>query len=314
MISAPSTGTSSPRHPRRRAVQHRTAGPPAGPRQRRLGPRGGPGLCREAGRQGADMQATGEPAEARASERSSKRGWPLWEVFVRARRGLAHNHVGSLHAPDATMALHSARDVYTRRGEGVSIWVVPSAAIVASSPDEKDAFFDRPRTRSTGTRLSTTCRRGRADMSGPRTCRRCSYALGLGDDALILGHRLAEWSPGAPDRRGRRPGQHRARPAGQARTFLTTPASLKARTATRTTSHTSATSTNSGSAAGRDPNGDFGLAMARQLLFSAYQYALYTALLDVVDATFAAIAERRSKKWPTIVNAHLGDPAGRRHG
>lgn len=67
---------------------------------------------------------------------------PLWEVFVRARRGLAHTHVGSLHAPDAELALRNARDLYTRRQEGVSIWVLPAAAITASSPDEKDAFFD----------------------------------------------------------------------------------------------------------------------------------------------------------------------------
>ena len=67
---------------------------------------------------------------------------PLWEVFVRARRGLSHTHVGSLHAPDAELALRNARDLYTRRQEGVSIWVVPASAITASSPDEKDAFFD----------------------------------------------------------------------------------------------------------------------------------------------------------------------------
>jgi ring-1,2-phenylacetyl-CoA epoxidase subunit PaaB len=67
---------------------------------------------------------------------------PLWEVFIRSKRGLSHNHVGSLHAPDAEMALRNARDVYTRRMEGVSIWVVPSATITASSPDEKDSFFD----------------------------------------------------------------------------------------------------------------------------------------------------------------------------
>jgi ring-1,2-phenylacetyl-CoA epoxidase subunit PaaB len=73
---------------------------------------------------------------------SGRRAWPLWEVFVRSKRGLSHNHVGSLHAPDAEMALRNARDVYTRRGEGVSIWVVPAAAITASSPDERDAFFD----------------------------------------------------------------------------------------------------------------------------------------------------------------------------
>ncbi len=76
------------------------------------------------------------------SQPTTERDWPLWEVFVRSRRGLNHQHVGSLHAPDAAMALRNARDVYTRRSEGVSLWVVPAAAIVASSPDEKDSFFD----------------------------------------------------------------------------------------------------------------------------------------------------------------------------
>jgi ring-1,2-phenylacetyl-CoA epoxidase subunit PaaB len=52
--------------------------------------------------------------------------WPLWEVFVRSKQGLEHKHCGSLHAADAAQALQMARDVYTRRQEGVSIWVVPS--------------------------------------------------------------------------------------------------------------------------------------------------------------------------------------------
>jgi ring-1,2-phenylacetyl-CoA epoxidase subunit PaaB len=65
-------------------------------------------------------------------------------VFVRGKRGLNHTHVGSLHAPDATMALRNARDLYTRRGEGVSIWVVPAAAITTSDPDARDAFFESP--------------------------------------------------------------------------------------------------------------------------------------------------------------------------
>ncbi len=73
---------------------------------------------------------------------SSLSGPPLWEVFVRSARGLSHTHVGSLHAADAHLALRNARDVYTRRQEGVSIWVVPAAEVVASSPDEKDAFFE----------------------------------------------------------------------------------------------------------------------------------------------------------------------------
>lgn len=67
---------------------------------------------------------------------------PLYEVFVRAKRGLNHVHVGSIHATDAAMALRNARDLYTRRQEGVSIWVVAANDITASSPDEKDAFFD----------------------------------------------------------------------------------------------------------------------------------------------------------------------------
>ncbi|HTA10684.1 MAG TPA: 1,2-phenylacetyl-CoA epoxidase subunit PaaB [Streptosporangiaceae bacterium] len=76
--------------------------------------------------------------DAGAQPRSN---WPLFEVFLRSKRGLNHVHVGSLHAADATMALHHARDLYTRRNEGVSIWVVKAADITASSPDEKDPFF-----------------------------------------------------------------------------------------------------------------------------------------------------------------------------
>jgi ring-1,2-phenylacetyl-CoA epoxidase subunit PaaB len=67
--------------------------------------------------------------------------WPLWEVFVRARGGLSHRHVGSVHAPDAAMALRHARDTYTRRMEGVSLWVAKSADIkVYRHP----TFYDIP--------------------------------------------------------------------------------------------------------------------------------------------------------------------------
>lgn len=67
---------------------------------------------------------------------------PLWEVFIRSRQGLDHKHVGSLHAADARMAIESAMDVYTRRMEGVSIWVVESKNIHASNPEEAESFFD----------------------------------------------------------------------------------------------------------------------------------------------------------------------------
>lgn len=71
--------------------------------------------------------------------------WPLWEVFVRSSRGLSHLHAGSLNAPDAEMAVRNARDLYTRRNEGVSIWVVRSSDITTSDPDAKGAFFESPR-------------------------------------------------------------------------------------------------------------------------------------------------------------------------
>ncbi len=68
--------------------------------------------------------------------------WPLWEVFVRQRRGLSHVHAGSLHAPDAETAIQNARDVYTRRVEGISVWVVRSTHINASAPEDAEAFFE----------------------------------------------------------------------------------------------------------------------------------------------------------------------------
>ena len=67
---------------------------------------------------------------------------PLWEVFIRPRNGLSHKHCGSVHAADAELALQAARDVYTRRGEGTSIWVVPSASITASDPSQKEENFE----------------------------------------------------------------------------------------------------------------------------------------------------------------------------
>jgi ring-1,2-phenylacetyl-CoA epoxidase subunit PaaB len=73
---------------------------------------------------------------------NNEHDWPLYEIFIRAKSGLDHKHVGSLHATDARMALEHARDLYTRRQEGVSLWVVPAAQIVASSPDEREQFFD----------------------------------------------------------------------------------------------------------------------------------------------------------------------------
>ena len=68
--------------------------------------------------------------------------WPLWEVFVQEKSGDAHQHAGSVHAADAELALQNARDVYSRRGKVVSLWVVPAEQIVSTSPGEQGPFFD----------------------------------------------------------------------------------------------------------------------------------------------------------------------------
>jgi ring-1,2-phenylacetyl-CoA epoxidase subunit PaaB len=71
-----------------------------------------------------------------------RKQWPLYEVFIRARSGLEHKHVGSIHAVDDQQAIEHARDLYTRRQEGVSIWVVRSSNITASDPGDAEELFE----------------------------------------------------------------------------------------------------------------------------------------------------------------------------
>ncbi len=86
-----------------------------------------------------DREVAGGGAEP---QEKSANGWPLWEVFIRSKQGLDHKHAGSLHAADAAMAIENARDVYTRRMEGVSIWVVESKHIHATNPDEAESLYE----------------------------------------------------------------------------------------------------------------------------------------------------------------------------
>ncbi len=73
---------------------------------------------------------------------TNEKAWPLWEIFIRSKQGLDHKHAGSLHAADAKMAIENARDVYTRRQEGVSIWVVESKNIHASDPGDAESLYE----------------------------------------------------------------------------------------------------------------------------------------------------------------------------
>lgn len=68
--------------------------------------------------------------------------WQLWEVFTQEAQGAPHEHAGSVRATDAPHAVQNARDVYGRRGRVLSMWVVPTAAISATTPDDAEPFFD----------------------------------------------------------------------------------------------------------------------------------------------------------------------------
>jgi ring-1,2-phenylacetyl-CoA epoxidase subunit PaaB len=90
-----------------------------------------------------DIPETGGSTEPTVhNEALVKSEWPLWEVFIRSKQGLDHKHAGSLHAADAQMAIENARDVYTRRMEGVSIWVVESKYIHATNPDQAESLYE----------------------------------------------------------------------------------------------------------------------------------------------------------------------------
>ncbi len=90
----------------------------------------------------AGLDPLGGSSGVRAARGVVNSEWPLWEVFVRSKAGLDHKHCGSLHAADAKLAIQMGRDVYTRRQEGVSVWVVRSDQIVASDPGDKAMYFD----------------------------------------------------------------------------------------------------------------------------------------------------------------------------
>lgn len=73
---------------------------------------------------------------------SNDNQFPVWEVFVQSKSGLPFKHAGNVHASDKEMAMQMARDLYTRRGEGTSLWVVPASEIIASNPSDAEEFFD----------------------------------------------------------------------------------------------------------------------------------------------------------------------------
>ncbi|MBI5927755.1 MAG: phenylacetic acid degradation protein [Chloroflexi bacterium] len=62
--------------------------------------------------------------------------WLRYMVLHQEREDKPHQHAGTVHAPDAEMALLNARDVFVRRPECVSLWVVRADLIFTCTQEE----------------------------------------------------------------------------------------------------------------------------------------------------------------------------------
>ncbi|MDT8304992.1 MAG: phenylacetic acid degradation protein [Anaerolineae bacterium] len=70
--------------------------------------------------------------------------WPRFEIFQQARPDGPFDNVGSVHAPDAEMALQNARDVFVRRPQTATLWVVPASAILTVTREELASGTGQP--------------------------------------------------------------------------------------------------------------------------------------------------------------------------
>jgi ring-1,2-phenylacetyl-CoA epoxidase subunit PaaB len=59
-----------------------------------------------------------------------------FQVFLQEKDGVPHQDVGTVHAPDAELALLNARDVFVRRPHCVSLWVAPADTIFSKTREE----------------------------------------------------------------------------------------------------------------------------------------------------------------------------------
>jgi ring-1,2-phenylacetyl-CoA epoxidase subunit PaaB len=80
------------------------------------------------------------PAESEYKTKDGLDQWQNFEVFHQTSRGAQHVHVGSIHAPNAELAIVFAKEQYARRMKCVNLWVVPTAAVTATSYDDSDMF------------------------------------------------------------------------------------------------------------------------------------------------------------------------------
>ncbi|MET0979101.1 MAG: 1,2-phenylacetyl-CoA epoxidase subunit PaaC [Paeniglutamicibacter terrestris] len=122
------------------------------------------------------------------------------------------------------------------------------------------------------------------------------YALRLGDDALILAQRLSHWISRGPEiEEDIALGNIALDQLGHARSFLSYAAKAWDKTEDDLAYWREEEDFRSLHIV-EQPNGDFGVTIARQLIISIYQHLLYTALLKSSDPTIAAISAKAVKE------------------
>jgi ring-1,2-phenylacetyl-CoA epoxidase subunit PaaC len=137
---------------------------------------------------------------------------------------------------------------------------------------------------------------GAASTAIPASADVAGYALALGDDALILAQRLSAWSSLAPDLEEDIALTNIALDLlGQARSLLTYAGSFDGRTEDDLAYLRHEPDFRNVHLV-ELPNGDFGMTIARQLVFSTYQFLLYEALASSVDETLAGVAAKAVKE------------------
>jgi ring-1,2-phenylacetyl-CoA epoxidase subunit PaaB len=68
----------------------------------------------------------------------------VWEVFRQEKDGDPMRHAGNVRAPDRDLAMHYAREFYSRRQDSVRLWVVPRTEVTdLSDPDLLQPPLDR---------------------------------------------------------------------------------------------------------------------------------------------------------------------------
>ena len=127
------------------------------------------------------------------------------------------------------------------------------------------------------------------------------YALGLGDDALILAQRLGEWIANAPEiEEDIALGNIALDLLGHARGLLSYAGSALGRSEDELAYFRDESEFRCRQLF-EQPNGDFAQTIARQLIASVYFDQLYRQLMSSADATLAAIAAKAVKE----VDYHL---------